>query len=488
MSIRPGNCYLEIESIMRIALIKVQDTAKSSTLTGGQYPLNIAYLAAACQQQEHEVEIWDFVVEPFEQSYVAEKMKKFRPQVVGLSCVTAAIDFGNKLAGWIKQIDENIVTIIGGVHVTVLPFETMRDYPLFDLGVVTEGEETLPEILARLEENRGVVGIPGTIYREDGVVKMGPVRDFPDVNAIPFPNRKLVPMEWYEEKHVHRGVSRKTWNIFEVDSSRGCPFRCTFCNVEVTHGRRVRYRTPENVLAEIAEGVRDFGTNYVMFNDSTFTFKKSRVMELVSGLPKLGIDGYFVNGHVKTVNSEMLQHLAKTGCHKISFGVESGSQLVLDKIQKNATVEEIREAFRLAKSSGIPVVEGTFILGADIHETAEDFAATERLMKELQADIIGLGIITPFPGTAQYDEMKSLGYLDGVPWESYQIFSESPPPWRIINFSAEELVKQRNHIYKSYCWNFRYIFNRLRSIRRLSDLLYYAGMAKTFYKVVVRNT
>ncbi|MEG3641584.1 B12-binding domain-containing radical SAM protein [Magnetococcus sp. PR-3] len=472
---------------MRIALVKMQDTAKQSLLTAAQYPVNLAYLASTCQERGHEVELWDFVVEPMERELVEERIRRFQPQVIGVSCVTSAMNFGKLFARWVKEIDENIYTILGGVHITVLPIETLNEAPEFDLGVVTEGEETLPEILDILEKGHAPIGIAGTVYRENGKPMLTGCRDFPDVNKIPYPNRDLLPSELYLNKHSVRGLSRKTWNIIEVDSSRGCPFRCTFCNVEVTHGRKVRYRTPQHVLGEVEACVKKYGTNCVVFNDSTFTFKKSRVKELVLGLPKVGIEGYHVNGHVKTVDAAMLQTLAETGCQKISFGVESGSQRVLDKILKNATLEEIREAFTMAKRSGIPIVEGTFILGSDIEETEEDFASTGQLMRELRPDIVGMGIITPFPGTAQYTEMKSAGYLEGVPWDDYQIFAETPPPWRLKNFSAQELVEHRNRMLKAYYWNLPYIFNQLTKIRSVSDVLYYMGMMRSFYKVVVRN-
>ena len=202
---------------------------------------------------------------------------------------------------------------------------------------------------------------------------------------------------------------------------------------------------------------------------------------------RLGIKGYHLNGHVKTVDYELLKLLADTGCKKITFGIESGSERVLKKIKKSATPQEIREAFSMAKRAKIPVVEGTFVLGSDIYETQEDFDATIKLMKEIQPDTVGLGIISPFPGTIQYDELKKLGYLDNIGWDSFEIFSEEPPPWRIYNFSARELADIRDNTLKSFYWNPKFILKQLLKIRSFSELLYYAGMAKDFYRVVVKN-
>jgi anaerobic magnesium-protoporphyrin IX monomethyl ester cyclase len=472
---------------MRIALIKVQDSTAELIMAGSQYPVNLAYLTQICQNLGHETEIWDFCVEPYEEQYIKEKVRKLNPDIVGLSCVTSAINFGNQIAKWVKEVDENILTLIGGVHVSCLPEETMNEFPIFDLGVLREAEETLPEILEYVEQHKELKGIAGTIYRDNGKIVHAPPRELPDINKIPYPNRDMLPIQWYSNRHAHKGVSRKFWNIIEVDSSRGCPYPCTFCNVEITHGRSMRFRTPENVLGEIEQCVKKYGTNYVIFNDSTFTIDKKRAKEIVEGLPELGIKGFSVNAHVNTVDEELLTAMAKSGIDKLLFGIESGSNKVLKRIGKNASQKSIRRALNLAQKAKIPIVEVNFILGADIHESEEDILETEKLIHSIKFDILAMGIITPFPGTDQYIELKRMGYLDGVPWDSFQIFGEKPPPWRTVNFSNKELVARRNRILKNYYWNLGFIFKRLLKIRTFGELSYYAGMAKSFYKVVARN-
>jgi radical SAM superfamily enzyme YgiQ (UPF0313 family) len=473
---------------VRIALVKVHETANRLKLSATQYPVNLGYLASVCLQAGWEVELWDFCVEPFSKNHVLDKLRRFKPHIVGLSCVTAAIRYGHAIASWVKQFEPEILTVLGGVHLTALPVETMTDYPDFDIGVLAEGEDTLAEILARFEAGKSLLGIVGTACRHDGAIRVLPPAAFPDVNTIPFPNRALLPHRLYDVSHASRGISRKFWKVVEIDSSRGCPFNCTFCNADITHGRRVRFRTPENVLAEIHQCVRTYGSDYVVFNDSTFTLDRRRIGELVRGLPKIGIKGYMVTGHVKTVDYEVLKLLKDTGCTCITFGVESGSQRVLDAINKHTTIAEVKQAFAAARRAGIPQVEGTFILGADLDETKEEIEATARLMKQLKPDTVGLGIITPFPGTAQYREMKQLGYLEGVAWDDFQIFSEKPPPWRTVHFTGRQLVRLRNEILKSFYWNPAYIGRRILKLHSLRELAYYLEMAAAFFRVVVRGS
>lgn len=457
-------------------------------MAGNQYPVALGYLAQVCLNLGHETEIWDFSVEPYEEEYIKEKIRKLNADIVGVSCVTSAILYGNQIAKWAKEVDEKIITLVGGVHVSCLPEETMEEFPIFDLGVLREAEDTLPEILAYVEQNKELKGIPGTIYREDGKIVHAPPRDLPDVNKIPYSNRDLLPIEWYAKRHAHKGVSRTFWNIIEVDSSRGCPYPCTFCNVEITHGRSMRFRTPEHVLGEIEECVKKYGTNYVVFNDSTFTINKKRAKEIVLGLPKLGIKGYSVNAHVNTVDEDLLETMVKTGIDKLLFGIESGSDKVLKRIGKNASQKSIMRAMGLAKKVKIPMIEADFILGADIHETEEDIQETEDLIKAFPRDVIvSVNIITPYPGTDQYTEFKNRGYLNGLRWDNFQIWSESSPPWRIVNFSKEELVLRRNKILKSFYWNPQAVFQRLLKIRSFKELAYYGQMANSFYKVIVKN-
>lgn len=472
---------------MKIALVKVQDMNKTLAMSSVQYPVNIGYLAAVCIEVGHQVQVWDYCVEPFSKEYVHSRIKEFKPDIIGLSCATPAIYFGHQIASIAKQINRDIFTIVGGPHVSAIPLEALSEFPDFDLGVIGEAEEILPEVIAAIEKKQFSSVVPGTVYRLDGQIKLAPARaKMPDVNAIPFSNRDMVPLELYKTKHTTRGFSRKVWNIAEMDSSRGCPFSCAFCSVEMNHGKGVRFRHPDNIFREIEICRKKYNTNFLVFNDSTFTVDKKRALEIVKYLPQAGIKGYTVNSHVNTVDYELLEQMAKTGCKRISFGVESGSEKTLEAIHKKSSREKIIAAFRNVRRAKIPVVEGTFILGSDPYETEEDFRQTESLIRIIRPDIFVLAIITPFPGTEVYAKMKELNYLDGINWDHFQQFAETPPPWRIVNFSAEELVKRRNAILKSYIWSPRYVFSRLVKIKSLKELLYYITMAKSFYKVVVR--
>ena len=189
----------------------------------------------------------------------------------------------------------------------------MEEFLCFDLGVIREAEDILPDIISTHASRKSLTEIAGTIYRENGKIVHASPRELPDVNLIPYPNRDLLPLGWYASQHASRGISRKFWDIIEVDSSRGCPYPYTFCNVEITHGCSMRFRSPENVHKEFEQCVKNFGTNFVIFNDSTFIINKQRAVEIVRDLPGLGVQGYDVCAHVNTVDLPMLEAFAKSG-------------------------------------------------------------------------------------------------------------------------------------------------------------------------------
>ena len=191
---------------MKIALIKVQDTTKEVGLVAVQYPINVSYLAQVCLDLGCQTEVWDFCVEPYNEYYIKQKIQRFKPEIIGLSCVTPAINNGHQIAKWIKEVDESILTLIGGVHVTCLPNETMEEFPCFDIGVLREAEDILPDIIQAHENQKCLSGIPGTIYRDGEKIVSAPPRDLPDVNLIPYPNRNILPLDWYSTQHASRGI------------------------------------------------------------------------------------------------------------------------------------------------------------------------------------------------------------------------------------------------------------------------------------------
>ena len=148
---------------MKIVFAKIHDATRDLYLTSLQYPVNIAYLAQVCIDAGYEVEMWDFCLEEFSEEYLIDKLSKSKPDILGLSCVTSAVINGHKLASIAKNVNSDILTIVGGVHVTALPEQTLNEFPNFDLGVLTEGEDIILEVCAAYEKKVFPKNIPGTI-------------------------------------------------------------------------------------------------------------------------------------------------------------------------------------------------------------------------------------------------------------------------------------------------------------------------------------
>jgi radical SAM superfamily enzyme YgiQ (UPF0313 family) len=172
--------------------------------------------------------------------------------------------------------------------------------------------------------------------------------------------------------------------------------------------------------------------------------------------------------------------MRKTGCRKVAFGVESGSQPVLDRIGKGITVERVSEAFRMAREAGIPQIEGNFIIGVDPDETADDLEQTRRLICGLPWDFVSIAIIVPFPGTPVYEAMRSRGLIEeGATWEDFVLFGR-PPKWHTEHFSAEELLSLQRKMTRQFYLNPGYIMRQLLAIRSFRDIAYWVSAGTSY--------
>lgn len=451
-----------------------------------QYPLNLGYLASVLVKNGFEVELWDYVVENFNEIDFIKRIQKSRPDLIGLTSMTNTILSVAKLAHVIKKNFSDILVIAGGNHVTVLPERTMNEIPELDMICVGEGEETLLELCQAIKkEEKNINMIPGLVYRHECIIVRNPNRELiRDIDSLPFPLRDLVPAELYRQSHASRGISRKFLNVAELLTSRGCPNQCIFCAGHVSYGYKVRMRSAKNVLTEAKECIKKYGTNHFTIQDDTFSLVPKRTVEICEGLQQLKVT-WDCNTRVNNISRELIFKMAETGCQKISFGVEASSERMLNLIKKGITLEQVRNAFKWAHEAKIKLIEGTFILGAHPSETLNEVKGTLKLMKELDLDFIAYGIIIPFPGTEVYRIMLDKGYLkQDVDWGKFIFFGEVPP-WRIENFDSAELVKLQKMVLRKFHLRPHYILKRLSKISSFDEFKYYCGAAKDYFKTIV---
>jgi radical SAM superfamily enzyme YgiQ (UPF0313 family) len=443
--------------------------------------MNLAYLAAYVRERGVGVTIVDYETEKFDLDAYYRLLEEKKPSLVGVSCVTPTIRNGAKLCELAKAYNKDIVTVVGGPHANSLPVETLREFPAFDCLVYGEGEVTFGELCCRVSEGAGEFALPGVVYRRNGEIVRNPPRDLAaDLDTLPFPARDLIDYR-VQPGHSTRGFSNRIQST-ELFTSRGCPFACSFCAIQTTFGKTVRFRKTSFIQEEVSRVVRDHNVNHLVIADDTFTLKPDRAFEICDILGRSGIVSWNCDTRVTSVSQDLLTAMSKSGCQKVAFGVESGSQRILDLIGKKIAIEQVRQAVMWAKDAGIRHIEGNFIIGSDPSETFEDIEMTKRLIRSLPWTFVSVSIIVPYPGTPVASQMRNLDLIPpDAAWEDYVMIGV-PPRWRTVHFTPRDLVLLQRQLTRQFYLNPRYIFRQLSSIKSLSDMQYWVSAGASYVK------
>lgn len=359
-------------------------------------PLGLGYIASNLILEGFEVEIIDMAALNLSLDQFKREVKQKEPKIVGISAETLTYKNALKVAETVKKENPEILTVMGGPHVTFLAEETLRN-PQVDVVVRREGEMTMKEIARRLLRENGDLGnVKGITYRREGHIISNPERPLiEDLDSLPFPARELFPLDRYRVPGT-------------LITSRGCPSKCIFCSAGAMYGGRYRVRSPENVSSEVHHMIEKFNFDKFFIADDTFTVFRDRTRKICRSISDLNVQ-WFCESRVNTVNKEILKEMAESGCRVIQYGVESGSQKILNSIRKGITVEQVRKAVKWSVEVGIiPVCSFMVPHPEDTLETIEE---TRKFMEELKSlgALVVVSLTTPFPGTYLYDHAEELG-------------------------------------------------------------------------------
>jgi radical SAM superfamily enzyme YgiQ (UPF0313 family) len=452
-----------------------------------QQPINLAYLAASVIRAGFSAEIWDYGIEKYIENDFINRIREYGPFAIGIHCKTFNIIDGHRLAEVVKKYFPLVTTLVGGPHSSALPVETLEEFMFFDAVVVGEGEAVIEELCREIVDGHSMKNVKGLVFREEGTIIFTGKRELiKDLDSIAYPARHLFSKGLHSKRHSTRGISSSDHNVTEIFTSRGCPGKCIFCAVNISYGDCVRFRSVENVLGEVEECIAKFKYNHIILQDDTFTINKARVHGIVEGFKMMGLRSWSCDSRVDTVSEEMLKEMAQSGCRKISFGVESGSEKILKLIRKNIKIDQIERAVKWAKNAGIDIVECTFIIGSHPDETYEDLQATWKLINKIRPDIISVSIIVPYPGTEVYGLMEARGLIDQKTWADFQMIG-AKPVWRTTFFSATELLRLQRQFINRYYFNPIYIMQRIRKIKSVKEVFYYIKSGLDYLIFAIRN-
>jgi anaerobic magnesium-protoporphyrin IX monomethyl ester cyclase len=363
-------------------------------------PLGLACLAAALESADIDVKILDFVVFPYSKKHLEKELQQFDPHMLGVTAVTMSVDSALKVVQDAKSIAPEVLTVMGGPHVTFCARETMRAYEAIDFIVLGEGEETIVELTNAVQKGKALDNIKGLAYRQECHIKTTEPRPFiKDIDSLPQPARHLIPLGRY----------RALGLPVSITTSRGCPFQCIFCVGRKMVGANVRYRSPQKIVDELEMlGHLDF--QQVNLADDLFTASKRHCMAVCDEMIQRKLKIQWTSfARVDTVSPEMLKRMKEAGCTAVSFGVESGSPEILKRIKKGITIDQVFAAVKMCNHAGI-TPQASFILGLP-GETPETLQETVELGGRLkQMGVLhGYHLLAPFPGT---DVLENLSAYD----------------------------------------------------------------------------
>jgi len=394
--VREDRCQTPLEEFRTIAL---------------RPPIDLMYAAAAFESVGWTCALVDCPAEGIDAAALEARLRGMRPDAIVLSCTTQTVEDDLVTAAVAKRLDPKVLTIAKGAHFNVLDLEVMARHPALDVAFREEIEETCRDIgrgLALAE----IAGI--TWRRDDGELVRNPAREFTrDLDALPFPARHLSNNGLYARPDT--GEPQTT-----LVTNRGCPHRCTYCLANQVAGLANRYRSVENVLAEIRECVEQHGISSFLFRSDLFTQDGRWVRRLCAAIIDAGLDiSWACNARVDTVDPETLRWMRRSGCWIVAFGIESGDQATLDRLKKNATVAEARNAIALCRAAGIK--SSAYLLMGLPWDTRESIEALIAFACDLDPDIVEFFYPYPFPGTPLQQECIELGLLapGEIPKDSY---------------------------------------------------------------------
>lgn len=357
-------------------------------------PLGLCYVASAFQQAGAEVIILDYIVEQYSPEKMQRSLEAFQPDAVGITSVTMNFKMAAQIINDVKAFNPELITIFGGPHVTFDAPATLRKYPAVDIIALGEAELTIGELTLALKNRQDWKNVEGIAFLEDGKLINNGRREFlKELSTLKLPARELLPISRY----------RALGFPVSIITSRGCPYKCIFCQGTEMVGHKIRYRNTEDIVDEI-EKILALGFSRINIADDFFTSSRKQVRLLCEEIKKRNIKfTWSAFARVNSINHELLEMMMEVGCDTISFGIESGNQEMLDRVEKHMKLDQARKAVQICKDVGMTAFS-SFIVGLP-GETPETLRETDAFAREL-GTAFGYHFLAPLPGTPVRDQIE----------------------------------------------------------------------------------
>lgn len=424
-------------------------------------PLSLMYVAGILEKASVEVQIIDLIAERLTFAQALERIKLFAPDLLGFTLSTYSF---HPLLSWINQFKEEtgIPIIVGGAHVSLYPEETMS-HKAIDFAIIGEAELPLPEFVRAFKEKTSFHGLKSLGFRDNGKLILDRTRQaIENIDDVPLPARHLIRNELYYN------ILTKRRNFTAMMSTRGCPFRCTFCDQKTPP---YRLRTAKSFVEEIKLVYHEFGVREFDIYDSTFTANRQRVIEICDLLVAEKMDiGWTIRSTLMAITHEVLDALKRAGCHTIMYGVETSSEEILKQMRKKIRPEVAWDRINYTHKIGIRTL-GFFMFGypGETKETIED---TIRFSLKLPLDYAQYTVLVPFPDTEIYNYYRKNSDL-GDYWGEYTRHPEKEKEIELLHtkVTRAEASKLLGQAYRRFYFRPRIIWRRFIEIKSGNEFM-----------------
>jgi anaerobic magnesium-protoporphyrin IX monomethyl ester cyclase len=441
----------------------------------GEYlapPYGILQLASFIEQKNKDVEIQvlDCNAEGVDWIGLEKRIESFNPNIVAPSALATCNTYVCvRTLEITKKVNPKIITVAGGQHFTVLAEESLKIYPEIDVIVRGEGEETLVELIQTVDSGESFFSVKGISFRKNGRIQNNPPRPLiKNLDVLPFPGYKFV--ENLVQKYHFTGMAGKKTRYALIEGSRGCPHRCTFCTQWKHWGCEWRIKSAKRIADEFEFCYENYGSRFLWLTDDNYGLGK-RASELGDELISRGFTDdimWFMQVRCDDVvkNADVLPKMRKSGLRWTLLGVENDNPSTLDSFNKETTPQDAKNAVKYLKKSDI-FSQAMFIIGQR-QDTTESIANLREFSNDLDPDLAIFAILTPFPGTAVFEEAKRNQWIKDWNWANYDMVHAIMPTETLsINEVQEELYHCYRNFFGSWSRRIGGIFSRKALKRKL---------------------
>jgi len=398
-------------------------------------PLGIQTLAPVLRRHGHRVSLFDTCHPHMQAEHLAQAVERERPDVIGLSCLsTTTYPALKNLARRLRSAALKIPLIVGGAFATMNADHILKDCPDLNCVAVGEGEELLPDYLDNLDNPGAVAGL---VWRNAGKVVRNALRPLlQDLDQFPYPDRTSLPIDYIESLPLDVPAVLSLDKFCTMQTSRGCPYACIYCDIPALSQGKWRYRSAAHVLGEMQQ-LDDLGYGSIYLTDDHFLLNRKRIGEICGGILERRLKfRWGCEGRVDAVAVDQLPLMKKANCNFLAFGVEAGSQKVLDRLNKKQTLRQVEHAISEAKRHGIERVHGFFVIGSP-GETEKEIMTSFRFAARLKLDTFGFNRLCAYRGTPLWQEYVDREIIDDQrDWHKWFKCSDIDPtalPGAVVN-------------------------------------------------------